>query len=825
MKKNIFTGKLYASIAIAASAMVSLSCTDNLFESGNDDLPQSTHFFVIGSASTGTRVNYTDESYTESTFADGDEVRVYQLSNAEGSSVVKSALYKIASNTDGSKYLTPSGSETVPQYNGTTYAFVYPAPSAETSIAALSHTVQANQNSKQNFEASDLLWDVVTASDNKATIEMDHAMAQIIVETDENVAGETATLTLTGSPAVSISGLNLTYGKEEENWCTNATTAEGSEKTSVTMWNYGNNADQNRIFRAVVPAQTLSAAKFLTIGSKSYKLEEALPVSGGNNYILHINKNTTNPDQPEINDDDSWVLDVLDPETGEPVGLLCREYLRYQPENLSQDFDYNTNTDNGSNSKWINSQAWVFYNLQDFTTRIPNLNTGTVLRFIFDFQKPGYVWWPVAEGHNYIQHGIFSPVHGANWCSPFNDYSDNTAGGHEIYENGKPKITEYYMHGGTITWDGINNKISRFDMPTKKITCAEAEKHGHIAIDDQDKNNIKVYVSYDETESSGIKKGILVPHNLIDKRGTEINKYPLVKIGYNQFWMSKSLNTKTLTDGTELTCYNKRTGGPGVTFTEQETMSAGYMYPYVIGAVDDDNSKKNYDPVNDDTQMAGYGNFKPLPMYNNLCLLNDKFLPSSTDNRLYYIIPSPDEIKSMSSYFGKYFGAKMMSRYCTNKIIPNQDQSFAYSNYQSILRGEFRGGAIGTMQNMDPANAYTANVSGFNCRAIGYYDITNNIVNGVTGTSFIQLKPKNQQQVSQFIFNVYNAWNDTQAIQDWSRSWDNRATQYFGQVRFVMKFKNQADNGGSTRAAETERSKSAVNVKSKTIYANLVEAE
>lgn len=824
MKKNVFIEKVFTCIVVAASTIASLSCSDNLFEPDDNNEPQSNHFFVFAPSTdnASTRVTYTEESYTQSTFEDGDVVRVYQLSGAAGSSVVKSAPYKVASNSDGTKYLTPSDeSNKIPQRNGTTYAFVYPDPGQNADITNLSHTVNADQNQKENFEASDLLWDVVTASDNKASIIMDHAMAQIIVETDETVAGEDALLTLTGNPAIAISSMNLTYGKENDKWCESASATSSSESTtSITMWNYDYNSDRNRIFRAVVPAQTMNASKFLTIGSKSYKLDEALAVSGGKNYILLINKNSTNPDQPDINDDDSWVLDVLDPETGEPVGLLCREYLRYQPSSVDANpydqntFDFNTGTDNGSGSKWINSQAWVFYNLQDFNTRIPDLNKGTVLRFIYDFEKPptGYVWWPYEEGHNYAQHGIFSPVHGAHWCSPYDKYEDGKAGGHEIYDdNGKPKIEEYWMHGGTINWDGNNNKIQSFIKPDVKISCAIAEKYGHIAIDDQDKNNIKVYVSYNETEPAGIKKGILIPHNLIDKRGSEINKYPLVKIGYNQFWMSKSLNAKTMTDGTPLTCYNK-TKEPGITFGQQDDMTAGYIYPYVIG-VEDGDRKVDYDPFNNPKQMAGYGSFKPLPMYNNLCLLNEKFLPKATDSRLIYIIPEKKQIEDMKTYFGKYFGARMMSRYVTPKLDRQNDQSFAYSSLQSIIRGESRGGAIGNIY-QDPDNAYTANVSGFNCRAIGFYDMTNDKVNGVTGTSFIQLKPNNKQHVLHFVFYVYNAWGDTQCAEDYIRHWDNRATQFFGQVRFVMKFKNQVDTSGSRAATTRAESTSTATTKS-----------
>ncbi len=822
--------KVLAGFVLAAVAMVTLSCSDELVESADKGLDQDSAFFMIDNASTTTRVAY--DNYNHSTFDDGNLVGVYLLEgegkglkSVEGETF-ENVPYKVSDTKNiltgiTQQVLRAATDKKIPQANGYTYAFVYPYQEGQTynDLVKLTHTTDAAQTSAEKFELSDLLWDVETATNNLVHVAMHHAMAQIIVEVDENKIAEDATVRLTSNPKTKVQNLNLS---SIDGAYSSVSADDLSEAKEVSMWDFGYSESGNRLFRAVIPAQSnISKEKFLTFKKKdgtdkAYSLQEDLTVEAGKNYIFAIRKNSITPD---INDDDSWVLDVVDPETGEPVGLLCREYVRYQPSDIDNNstyaFDVNTGTDNGSSSKWINSQAWVFYNLQDFNTRIPDLNKGTVLRFVYDFEKPGYDWWPCEDGHNYVQHGIFAPVHGAHWCDPEYNYSDGKAGGHEVYdEDGKPKITEYYMHGGTITWDGNNNKIQSFTMPTDHITCADALAKGHIAI-----NGKNVYVSYkdyeNEESTSGIKRGVLIPHCLVDRRVSEtgvleINKYPLVKIGYNQFWMSKSLNAKTMTDGTPITCYNKK-GSAGITFSQQEDMTAGYIYPYVLGVEDGSNGKKDYDPYNNEEQMAGYGSFKPLPMYNNLCLMNDKFLPKATDSRLNYIIPAKEQIEDMKKYFGMYFGAKMMSRYVTQKTDKGNDQSFAYSSLQSMIRGEFRGGGvIGNMDYQDPVNAYTANVSGFNCRAIGYYDITTDKVNGVTGTSFIQLKPNNKQHVSHFIFHVYNAWVDTKWAEDFDRTWDNRATQYFGQVRFVMKFKNQADTGGSSRTATRAETTSSV---------------
>lgn len=848
--KKHFAWKVLTGFALTVMAMVALSCSDELVDpTNNEELSQDSEFFIIGNSSTGTRVTY--DTYNQSSFDEGDVVGVYLLEKeggvlkSVGGETYENVPYKVVTvkniTTEVTKQvLKPAGDKEIPQANGYTYAFVYPYVKGQTynDLAKLSHQVESGQSTSENFEKSDLLWDVKTAMNNAAHITMHHAMAQIIVEVEESYIDEGASVQLTSKPKTKVANLNLS---SVDGAYTAVTNDDLSEENEITMWDFGYSESGNRLFRAAIPAQSnISKDKFLTFKkdgkNKTYSLKEALTVEAGKNYIFAIRKNTI---QPDINDDDSWVLDVLDPETGEPVGLLCREYVRYQPNdidtNSAYEFDVNTGTSNENDSKWITSQAWVFYNLQDFTSRIPNLNKGTVLRFIYDFEKPGFVWWPCEDGHNYVQHGIFAPVHGAHWCKPYDNYADGKAGGHEVYdEYGKPKIEEYYMHGGTIKWDGNNNKIQSFTMPTApndKITCKDALEKGHIAIEGEN-----VYVSYknyeDEEATSGIKRGIIVPHYLVDRRISqegvlEINKYPLVKIGYNQFWMSKSLNAKTMTDGTSLTCYNKD-GSAGVTFGENDEMTAGYIYPYVKNVDDGNGGKVDYDPFNNKTQMAGYGSFKPLPMYNNLCLMNDKFLPKATDSRLKYIIPAKEEIEEMIKYFGKYFPAKLMSRYHSIKPTWNKANEFTYSSLQSLIRGEFRGGgAIGDMDNQDPANAYTANVSGFNCRAIGYYDAYTSKVKEATGTCFIQLRTTDKQKSPYLVLRVYDAWGSKgDNFNDGYRDWDYRSTQYFGQVRFVMKFKNQADTvGSSSNAAATRATSTSAAAKSSSnnVYVQLIE--
>lgn len=838
-------------------AYVSVSCSDEMYVPTDDNMPTTGHYFVLANTETAasTRVAYDASDYNKSTFEEGDKVGVFVM-DASGNAVKTNIPYTVKSSTEmingkTYQYLEPvSTSNQAPESEEYTYAFVYPynANMTLSDLKSYSHSVEADQSSESatsndNFEKSDLLWDVVQGSATQVNIDMDHAMAQIIVVVDNEISD----VKLCQTAKTSISGLELS--KRLEDWRNDGTSAsvDGNSKSYITMWShsdYQNSESGKRVYRCVVPAQTFAKGAFLSFNrngsAKTSSLSEALTVQTGKNYLFMVNKHT-DPLTPD--DDESWVLDVVDPVTGEIVGLLCREYLRYQP---TQTEDVHTGTEgtnsDGTTTKWINSQAWVFYNFQNKTTKIPDLSKGTVMKFIYDFEeyKDRTVLWPYDEGYDYWQKGIMSPIHGATWASgesAYNVYSTAETGGREKYylndASMKPIITEYYMHGGVIYWDGSNNVISKFTLPSEQITCAQAE-YGHIAIDGDN-----IYVSYNETEKQGVRTGVLVPHYLVDRRVnsdgvTEVNKYPLVKIGFNQFWMSKSLNAKTMTDGTSLTCYNK-TGEPGVTFSSTDVLSnAGYLYPYATNVENDANQKVNYDPYNNEKEMhpttvnpyqKSNTKYSVVPMYNRNAVNTANFLPEATDDsRLTYIMPQKTQFDELKQYFGPNFGAKLMTRDISTRKSQWNDQ-FYYSMYNSMLWGELR-------QNYgsSTANNYCANVSGFNWRATGYYEPSAGYVTNITGDCYLMLKASNENNVSYFTFRCYNVFGDTydQYFYDgdygsYYQSYD-KASQVFAQVRFVMQFKNQSSTSSAkTRASEDTVASSKPQQPSNTVYVRLTE--
>ena len=517
------------------------------------------------------------------------------------------------------------------------------------------------------------------------------------------------------------------------------------------------------------------------------------------------------------------MLDVLDPETGKPVGLLCREYLRYQPtDNTDEQTGTNGTNSDGTPTKWINSQAWVFYNLKP-NSDIPDLNTGKILRFIYDVDETfsnegGVTSWPYPH-KNVMFRGIFTPKHGYKWCTQEESY---------YLEYGRESETygehQYYMHGGKIHWDGTNNKISKFELPNEEITNETALKWGHIAINKNNESDVDV--SYSNMDGDNYKVGVVVPHYLVDERkiGTgeiETNKYPLVKIGYNQFWMSKPLRTEYMTDGTPLKAYNKE-DGPGVTFrmgqdiTNSDNLTAGYLYPFEKGVsadLNDPNIKQDYDPANKEEQMHPKGvSFVPAPMYNKPAIDSKGFIPDSDNPDCYYYdMANKEDLEKMVDYFGPLFGAKI----CTRELAEHAGGPYyAYSRYEAMCKGE-------TWENS--AHSYTANISGLNLRALGYFAPStdaNADFQWICGFATILLKSTSTDKVDYFSFPVYSPWGSDYSVD--SNVWGNNSftglaygtTQYFAQVRLVMKYRNQADNGGSTNSFSFSRATTRASGKS-----------
>lgn len=815
------------------------------------ELPDSV-FFILADPAPLTRVTYAGDGL-HADFEKEDLVGCFALNYdqeskiftaAEGEGFKPNSCYRVSVHTnittgEDRRFLSPVTAEDDINKTADRYLFYYPYDSEITSLdklKAYGHSVNTDQNDRDRYEASDLLWDICTPDDDlKAVyVEMDHAMSQIIVEVESGLIKEGTVPTLLNIPTT-VSKLDLvkpdlaTMTEDMKDPGLQSYVLDSESKGDITMWEFGYATSGNLMFRAAVPANhTISSgSKILSLenteGNKMiYRLSKGLSFEPGKNYRLTL-VSKHDVVAPEVSDDESWVLDVLDPETGEPVGLLCREYLNFVHSSYSYNDHVATATQYGSEDITktcnINSQAWVFYNLIPNTT-IPDLSSGTVLRFIYDLTQFHYSGWP--SPHRYASQGIFMPKHGWQWklVSVGSDFYATMHG----TEVGPEK--QYYLHGGKVEWDAENNKIKYFHKPDFQVTNAEAEK-GYIKIVETQNTDGTVTKSADvcyEPASENTKVGVIVPHYLIDRRinrargRVDERKYPLCKIGFNQFWMSESLRAEMLCDGTSLICYNTK-GQPGVTFAGiTSPIEAGIVYPYY----------GTYDPFNNPEQReynGGDGNhYIFTPLYNKSAVDHKSFIPVSTDSRTTYYLPDDDVFRDLLDYVNPYFASKMASRFIVLHI--NDGSGNFGENDATIEDAAYRGETF-RLINSSITNAYSGNVSGLNLRAIGEYNPAQNTITGITGQTILMTKSHSEDVVTTFTVNNYAAFQGSTATPS-SNSYSGvtyKVTHQFGQVRFLLKFKGQADTGGGVSVSSVAKGlatkASSAPVESRDVYVGL----
>ena len=723
-------------------------CTDE-FETENlrnDILLPGEYKFVLVNDAPQSRVSYENE--ISSVFETGDRIGVFAIdtNNSDNERQIQNEVFS-ARNMESNELIQvlapPKGDVTqdldteIPDPGSQTpppnYIFYFPMNekwklSDIKKGTGFSYNVESDQSTKENYQKSDFLWNYLTPDPDAAyqTVNMHHLMANIVVkihkdsiDTSENpVTGKPKGITLKNmqTNATGISFESQQSGDMRYSVATNT-------KSDIEMYCQGTSGEY-MIYRAAVPAWTTKKAdeEIFTVTlydrngnseTVTYKLGEDLSMKDGHYYMFTLSS-AVKPAIPDVGDDDSWVLDVFDPESGEIVGLLCREYLRYQPGNTSLSTpDVRTKrTDDGIT---ISSQAWVFYNLIPGTT-LPNLKEGTVLRFIYDIigsNSHGVAGdaksnsWPLPHHYGYdgvTAGGLFAARHGHEWV--LNE--------EEKHGDSSKEYTDYYMHGGKIVWDKTTNDTGDFyhigsftiddDLKIDNITAAN---FGHIAIPE----NGTPYVSYSPiTENSQNKTsyddhnciiGKVVPHVLQDNRDGDDKKYPLVKIGYNNFWMSKSLRTKKMNNGQEVICRNSTPADGHDNWVDYDNANdfietPSMLYPH-SSALDVYSEHENPD--------------KFPYLYSYYAVKDENFIPPSQDDRLTVIFPTEDLFNETLSYFGWRFAAKLMT----------SDVSLRSQASGGVLELETEKEALSNNKIFNSTyNSFACNISGFNLRTNGY---------------------------------------------------------------------------------------------------------
>lgn len=879
---SILFRSLLATLAIIGAA----SCSDDPIVDdgdGNDAhrilLPGEYHFIIScdtdPSFKPSSRVSY--ESIEASRFSTGDHIGVFA---SDREAQIQNDVFSARNMNDDSEIQVlapPAGNVTqgleteIPtEGDNINYIFYYPMneswklSNVNPTGTGLSYSVETDQSTKENYEKSDFLWNhlVYDGNEEYQSIHMHHLMANIVVKIHKDsiapdpVSNE-KTVTLRNLP-VKAARIYLFTGTPG---AMKYSVPDRDNSADIKMYCQGEMGDY-LVYRAAIPAwNTLSAGDpIITVNlydrqgnveEVTYNLAKDISLKDGFYYTFTL-RSAVKPAIPDVSEDDSWVLDVFDPETNEIVGLLCREYLRYQPGVGRVEKEYITGTPY-NDTKYVLSQAWVFYNLkEDYESeRIVNLDEGTVLRFIYDLRtsKGAYTnhpcesRWPLPhQGATGGGGGIFAVEHGHVW-EP--NWDDNLGHGEssplyqwrntEYVEKGHddPLTGELYMHGGTIKWEqttGVHpfndnaeelyyHQISEFKMPdpSLKVTNNDAKKYGHIAIEPSGKVGVS-YRNYDdqtnrEIDNPDIKVGIVVPHTLNDLRGEEYTEYPIVKIGYNNFWMSKSLHTQCMNDGTPLVDHYNTLNRETVSFNDPDTpLEKGFLYPY-----------RADEGIVFDAKIDADSRDYPL-LYNYVAFSDPKFVPREADvdvqglSRFKVNIPDDENMGAILNYFGIACAAKLMSASFRPAILTSYDQVY---DLKEALKHK--------CYTDDGYNFYVANISGFNLLAMGGF--TGNSYNKDLGRqlSMWLLLPEDERitqnaqgenvlNVGLLRFDNYSAFSDEGNLGEivhkitqmptGEYTYTPLTTQLFYPVRYFMRMKYQQNTSDVSRATIKSSSRS-----------------
>lgn len=828
-----------------------------------EEYPDSV-YFLLSAPNPHTRVVYADEFRSE--FEREDIVGCFALNadftQADPAKYKPNARYRVAIHSnlethEDRHFLAPLTVSDGLERDCPHYLFYYPYNEEITSLVELKgymHEVKVEQVTRDDYEASDLLWDICEPDGEYVHVEMDHAMANVIVEVD------TALIKKGDVPVLLNMPVSVPYMDLVKTSLADMVYEVADGRDNVRMWEFGRSVAGNYMFRAIIPAcHTITSGSLILQlpdpegGDRvhNYRCQKSFNIEPGRNYHFTVtihpesSKDDMDITPPEIvDDDDTWVYDVVDPDTMEPLGLLCKEYIHFQPGHSASDKDLPTGTpyDNGIDAptKYISSQAWVLYKYK--SGGLPDLNTGFVLRFIKDVRSSEETeitsLWPLPHQAYFNGGGLFTPDHGYLWVAAngladwAGDYGTVAVDGEKYtigYQQVQVTHSEHYMHGGVITWNGSTNKIEWFTLPTEQVTNEQA-KNVHIAIDE---GNLRIcYNSISDDPPHKI--AALVPHNLIDRRVSKNRTvdervYPLVKIGYNHFWMSLSLRANTMVDGTPLANYNK-VGEPGISIPAADgDVGPAYIFTYkklekteTIDGVE----RTYYDPYNDYT-LEQREEYLISPMYNFQTLSNSGMLPKSSYPAAEYYMPTVKDLQAMKEYLGNKFGAKVITN---GQRIRKQGSGFIEDEYPALREGKY------TTTGM---NIYAANICGFDLRAEGFF--RNDMQNGEAvftnvgdDARILVLGTGDSGDSKEFIFALphYMVFTDdfhvsasdaNIFVNTYAQSPSVRLRS-FAPIRFFLKFAGQDDTGGLVVSSLSMGTKaSAGQVESRDIYVGVDE--
>lgn len=942
-------------IILLFSVLLLAACTDEfpVEKSPQQYILDGDYYFVLADESEPTsRLQY--DGILHSEFTTGDRIGIFAPQNADKTQIPND-VFTARDMTDNPpsgphQVLVPCDDEIkkeVPEKENE-YLLYYPYVATQSltgvSNGDMKFTVKEEQKTEANLKASDLLWchKLLTAEEKEAqyiTIHMNHAMANIVIKVSKDSVDTDHDVTLLSIPT-EATGIKLRYddGATEMSLERMSYGINPDSKKDITMFRLPDDTDEyNYVYRAIVPAcQTVTKDtdiftlfiknKTDEFVSTTYKLAQDIEFRPGKYYTFNL-RSGQKPVVPEVGDDDSWVYDILD-EKGDPVGLLCREYIYWAPAEKAANYrgcpvdnpgDYTfkmgtTNLSGGTNGcnnmtcmistcpasedlleqinnngeysmsidnmfPAINSQAWVFYNLQ--SNGQPDLTKGTILRFVYDIKsaggQPGYtpylhpryshisttynhhskMAWPYPHlGTGGERQGIFKVAHGHDYIA---SNEIGLTGDKDMYGLESKEYLEYYMHGGVITWDATNNIIDKFFMPEEKITNNLAFVNGHIAIRIDENGQKTAFVSYTPCVNETLDEdGYTIGQRRVKTMTIGEKTYPLRKVGFNQFWSGKSLSSTTDNEGNKLECFNV-TGNVGAVnyspfyttepeddkkYDQNAILPPGYIYPTAIKGQQDQNGAihdSDFDPYADPSLRGSVA-----LLYSFASFTEGKLKPTNTVDESYRFPTVGDMIK-LRRYGGVLFAAKWITDHIRTKL---PDGTYLESTYEGLKNGML-------LKN----DSYCANISGLDFRAFGmkgpkddhvidlgnrnyfYLDATTDFPYAKDYPNAMgdpdQLDKDPMAWIEIFQFSPWHCWgsnsitdyiNGTHTIADVGANWKKAHSRTFAPIRVIMSFTNPIGNGASSAEMEymsrsMPKAKSRADNESKIVNVRIVKSE
>ena len=179
----------------------------------------------------------------------------------------------------------------------------------------------------------------------------------------------------------------------------------------------------------------------------------------------------------------------------------------------------------------------------------------------------------------------------------------------------------------------------------------------------------------------------------------------------------------------------------------------------------------------------------------------------------------------MMEYCGEMFPAKLS----TNMFMKKKDGGYV-DTYEEYSK-DYYSALYGLVCNSQ-GNHYCANISGFNLKPRGYFVPDSHNFADLNKDAVLILKSSDASQlgVDYFFFHLYNPFETTdfEAMLQENHFSGNGQTHYrnqlFAQVRLVMKYRNQLDNGSASNILSRSVPASSLH-KTSIIYVSLEEVE